>query len=291
MNALPEFATLSVDLDCRTATVTIDHPPLNLLDVAMLADLDRLGCWLGSDEELNVVVFRSANPRFFIAHADLSMLDAMPRSAESRSSAPSVHQLIVDRFRTLPQVTIGLIEGIARGGGSEFLMALDMRFGELGKAILSQPEVALGFPPGCGGTQRLPRLVGRSNALEAILGCADYSAQDAARIGWLNRAMPHEELIFFVERLVARIASFSRSAIMAAKSAVDSSTKPLRDGFCDESDAFLRAYAAQDTQNRVRRAIQRGFQTGELEAGSIDDWLQSLGDSCAASDSASTENV
>jgi enoyl-CoA hydratase/carnithine racemase len=84
----------------------------------------------------------------------------------------------------MPKATIAVIEGIARGGGSEFAMACDMRFAALGKARLGQPEVALGIIPGGGGTQRLPRLVGRSRALEVILGCDDIDAATAATWGY-----------------------------------------------------------------------------------------------------------
>lgn len=272
----PLFHTLRLDRNDAIGIVTIDHPPLNLMDIALIEDLDRLGRWLEADDSLNVVIFQSANPSFFIAHADLAMLDGMPRSIGPKSLQPSGHQQIVDRFRTLPQVTIAKIEGIARGGGSEFLMALDMRFGALGGAVMSQPEVALGFPPGCGATQRLPRLVGRGNALEAILGCGDYSAKDAARIGWLNRALSAGELGPFVDRLAARIAGFPRVAVVAAKSAIEASTGPLRDGLCEEFQAFRIAYATPDAQLRVERAMHRGFQTVALEAGELDDWLHEL---------------
>ena len=258
------------------ATVTFDNPPLNLMDQILIDSLDHLGRWLDQDETLKVVVFASANPDFFIAHADLRMLASMPRSIGPKSSHPSAHQQVIGRFQTLPQVTIGKLEGIARGGGSEFLLALDMRFGAIGRAILSQPEVALGFPPGCGATQRLPRLIGRSNALEAILGCADYSANEAEKVGWLNRALPADELGAFVDQLASRIASFPRTAILAAKSAIAAAESPLHDGLCDEFMAFRIAYGSADAQVRVDRALQRGFQTKELEAGPLENWLAGL---------------
>lgn len=276
MTDVPFLNVLRVNLDGAIATVTIDNPPLNLMDQALIDDLDRLGRWLEEDETLKVVIFRSANPNFFISHADLKMLEGMPRTMGPKPSLPSIHQQTVDKFRTLPQVSIGRIEGVARGGGSEFLLALDMRFGAIGRATLSQPEVALGFPPGCGATQRLPRLIGRSNALEAILGCGDYSALDAERVGWLNRALPPDELGPFIDRLATRIASFPRVAIMAAKSAIDASSQSLRDGLCDEFHAFRVAFGSADAQIRLDRAMQRGFQTAALEAGPLEDWLADL---------------
>jgi enoyl-CoA hydratase/carnithine racemase len=90
----------------------------------------------------------------------------------------------------MPKATIALIEGVCRGGGSELALSLDMRFAALGKAVLAQPEVALGILPGGSGTQRLPRLCGRGRALEIVLGCEDFPADLAERYGWVNRALP-----------------------------------------------------------------------------------------------------
>jgi enoyl-CoA hydratase/carnithine racemase len=112
-----------------------------------------------------------------------------------------------EAFRTMPKATIAVIEGRVGGGGSELALSCDMRFAALGQAVLNQPEVALGIIPGGTGTARLGRLAGRSRALEIILGCADFDAATAERFGWVNRALPPDELWPFVDRLAARIAS------------------------------------------------------------------------------------
>src|SRR4029077_6198884 len=126
--------------------------------------------------------------------------------------------------------TIGKIEGRARGGGSEFLLSLDMRFAALGRATLGQPEVALGIIPGGSGTQRLPRLVGRGRALEIVLGCDDFPADMAERYGWGNRALPPARLGPFIERPARRIAGFPAEAIALAKSAVAAAELPIVEG-------------------------------------------------------------
>jgi enoyl-CoA hydratase/carnithine racemase len=113
----------------------------------------------------------------------------------------------------MPKATIAVIEGIARGGGSELAMAFDMRFAALNKARLAQPEVALGIIPCGGGTQRLPQLVGRARAMEVILGCDDIDAATAEAWGYVNRALPADQLRPFVDQLANRIASYrSRSS-------------------------------------------------------------------------------
>jgi enoyl-CoA hydratase/carnithine racemase len=146
-----------------------------------------------------------------------------------------------------------------------------MRFGALGRAILAQPEVALGIIPGGSGTQRLPRLVGRARALEVILGCEDFPADLAERYGYLNRALPADELGPFVERLARRIASFPAEAIALAKASVDAAELPTREGLVEEAHYFNRALATTAAQDRMRAFLEAGGQTRdvELEIGSL----------------------
>ncbi len=154
------FESLRLHSADRVLWVTIDHPPIeiNLLDAPLRSDLDELSRLLVDDREHRVVVFQSANPDFFIAHADvglfLEQLEPTPKALTLR-----LDHGLAERFRTLPKATIVKLAGRARGGGSEFALNLDMRFAARGRAILSQPEVALGITPGAGGTQRLPRLM------------------------------------------------------------------------------------------------------------------------------------
>ena len=190
------YETLRIRADRGVAWVTIDHPPINLFDAQLMGDLMRAGAALATDDAIRVIVLDSANPDFFIAHADVKLIQLLPAEAPPKPTELGFFHAMVDRFRTMPKATIGVLEGIARGGGSELLLSLDMRFGALGRAVLAQPEVALGIIPGGSGTQRLPRLVGRARALEIILGCDDFPADLAERYGWLNRALPPAERRF-----------------------------------------------------------------------------------------------
>lgn len=114
---------------------------------------------------------------------------------------------MIERMARMKKVTIAEIEGRARGGGSEFVLALDMRFGALGKATLGQPEIFVDELPGGGGTQRLTRLLGRGRALEMILSGANFSAALAERYGYLNRAFPPEELTLSLKTWPTGLAS------------------------------------------------------------------------------------
>ena len=242
------YACLRIDVARGVAWVTIDHPPINLFDLALIQDIDRVGLELEADPAVRVVVLQSADPEFFIAHADVTLIRMLPQDAPRPTTLPLFHRM-VDRFRTMPKATIGKVEGIARGGGSEFLLSLDMRFGALGRAVLAQPEVALGIIPGGSGTQRLPRLVGRARALEVIRGCEDFPA----------------ELTPFVERLAYRIASFPPEAIALAKQAVAAAEPPVVDGLLEEADCFNRTLATAAAQARMARFLAHGGQTRAVE--------------------------
>jgi enoyl-CoA hydratase/carnithine racemase len=259
------YECLKIRLDRGVAFVTIDHPPINLLDLALINDLDRVGRELEADTEVRAVVLRSADRDFFIAHADVNLILSLPTVAPARSDELGPFHQMVERFRTMPKATIGQIEGRARGGGSELLLSLDMRFGAIGRAVVSQPEVSVGIIPGGSGTQRLPRLIGRGRALEVILGCEDFDAELAERYGYINRALPAEELAPFVERLAYRIASFPPKGIALAKAAVDAAEQPTREGLLEEAHLFLRSAAAEEARGRMRRFLERGGQTRERE--------------------------
>jgi enoyl-CoA hydratase/carnithine racemase len=140
-----------------------------------------------------------------------------------------------------------------------------MRFGALGRAVLAQPEVALGIIPGGSGTQRLPRLVGRARALEIILGCEDVPADLAERWGYLNRALPPAELGPFVEQLAFRIASFPAEAIGLAKTSVDAAEGATPSGLIEEAHAFNQSVASQAARTRMARFLALGGQTRAVE--------------------------
>jgi len=259
------YTTLRVAIEDAVAFVTIDHPPVNLFDLAMMTDMDRLGRELAEDATVRVVVFSSADPEFFIAHADVGLIEQLPTVVDETRSELGFFHSMVERFRTLPQVTIAKIEGRTRGGGSELVLSLDMRFAAINRAVLAQPEVALGIIPGGSGTQRLPRLVGRGRALEIVLGCEDFSAELAERYGYVNRALPADEIGAFVDRLARRIATFPSHAIRLAKEAVAAADPRPTAGLLVEDRCFTRSLGDAEARSRMRAFLESGGQTREVE--------------------------
>ena len=181
-----DYRAVTVRTGAGVAWVTIDHPPVNLLDNELLGDLDTLSRQLEGDDEIRVVVFDSANPDYFVAHYDIEILLALFTAPRPKAGTLNRFHLLLERLRTLPKITIAKIEGRARGAGSELALALDLRFASAERAILGQPEVALGILPGGTGSQRLPRVMGRARALEVIAGAEDFGAGLAERYGWVN---------------------------------------------------------------------------------------------------------
>lgn len=252
------------------AWITFDAPPMNLLGGTLIGALIGLVDELERDATTRVAVLRSADPDFWVAHGDVVSITAVPVAPVALASEPGfVHQLF-ERIRRLPQVTIAQIEGYARGGGSELSLACDMRFAARGKAVFGQPEIALGILPGAGGTARLTRLLGRARASEIILGGDDFSAEEAERYGWINRALPPAELSAFVERLARRIAGFPALALQEAKRTIQAvSDAATESDLLVEQRAFDRLMGDPRSERKPRmdRFLARGVQTREGERG------------------------
>lgn len=269
-----DLTGLRVDLDDGVASVVIDHPPINLFDVPLMLAVDQLGRTLAGDDRVRAVVVSSADPDFWIAHADVGMILQLPRdgggtegdgqSGASEEPELNLFHALVDRFRTMPKVTIAEIAGIARGGGAEFAASFDLRFASR-DAVLGQPEVALGIIPGGSGTQRLGELVGRSRALEIVLGCGDVDGATAAAWGWVNRVLAPDELHGFVTDLARRIASFPPLALAEAKASVLGGLPDPVPGMLAEARRFSRTLADPEAVRRMERFLELGGQTREVE--------------------------
>ncbi|KJK00416.1 hypothetical protein UB43_14245 [Pseudomonas sp. 21] len=262
---MSDYRTFTREDRDGVAVVSFDHPPINLVDRAMVIDLLHLADELERDSDTRVVLFRSANPDFFLAHYDLgSQLDAPPMKMPAGMASPL--SALFSRFSRLPQVTIGELRGRARGAGSEFLLALDMRFASRERALLGQPEVAVGLLPGAGGTVRLAQMLGRGRALEVCLGGEDFDADMAERHGWINRALADAELEGFCEALARRIAAFPAAGIAHVKAVVEQVTAADQAALVEESQRFVGDMSAPETLERVRWMMDNGGQQdGDLE--------------------------
>ncbi len=195
-------------------TITFSNPPINMFVPTTIVELGALMTDLEADPSVKVVVFQSANPDFFIAHLDVS-------KAAERPGVLDLWRDFVLRLSSTPVVSIAKIRGRTRGIGNEFLLACDMRFASRQNALFGNPEVGVGLVPGGGALEWLPRLVGRSRALEFVLSADDFDADVAERYGWVNRTLDDKDLDSFVDALVRRLASFDREVLAAAKAQIN----------------------------------------------------------------------
>jgi enoyl-CoA hydratase/carnithine racemase len=241
--------------------VTFDNPPINMVDLQTLRELEALASELEASGEVKVIVFDSADRDFFLAHWDISS----PAPAAGARPSPSWIDISA-RLAQQPVASIAVIRGRARGMGSEIALGCDMRFASVERAIFGQMEVGVGLIPGGGAMERLPLLVGRARALEIILGAGDFDATTAERYGWINRALPDVQLDAFVTDLAQRLASFDRTAIAEAKRLLNRHLLPDADDQNDSKTTFHRAFSWPGTQARTRKLVELGIGTrGDLE--------------------------
>jgi enoyl-CoA hydratase/carnithine racemase len=274
------FETLTVQREGAVLFVNMAAPPMNLLGPALVRDLCSLIQQAQADQAVQVLVFKSTDPEYFIAHVDVTRISEYRQETTKLTGEPSLGML----FRYLSAsrlVTIAQIEGRVRGAGSEFVLACDMRFAARESAMFGQPEQGLGLIPGAGGIQHLTRLLGRARALEVILSSDDYDAELAERYGWINRAMPAHVLGDFVSSLAHRIASFPAVGRVVARERVNAIALAPADDFRRDSDLFVECGRDPETQSRIRAAMTRGLQTrdGELALGQMVGDLTSYHDS------------
>ncbi|MFG6095678.1 enoyl-CoA hydratase/isomerase family protein [Leptothoe sp. ISB3NOV94-8A] len=256
------FTTFNVKVENAIAWVTFDYPPVNIQGLPMLADLNTLAQRLETNRDIKVVVFQSAHPEIFVAHADTDFLKEMSATVVSRDDVKLLDlQTTLERISKLPQATIAKIEGFARGGGHEFALACDMRFAARGKATFMQMEVAMGILPCGGGASRMARQIGLGRALEIILSARDYDANQAEAYGTINKALDPEEIGSFVEALANRIALWPAESINACKQAVYASIdKSIEAALKEEAYWLYQATSQTPALKRFKWADDNGAQ-------------------------------
>jgi enoyl-CoA hydratase/carnithine racemase len=242
----------------------IDAPPMNLEGPELVRDLVWLIQRAEADDTLKVMVFKSADPDYFISHVDVTRIKENREAAAKLDGEASIG-LVLRHLSTSRLVSIAQIEGRVRGVGSEFILACDMRFAARETAIFGQFEPSFGVIPGAGGAQHLARLMGRGRALEVMLSAQDYDADLAERYGWINRALPANEIDAFVSSLAHRIAKFPAMGHAVVKERVNTICLPSVEDLRRDSDLFLEGTRTKEFQQLTQAAFENGFQTRAAE--------------------------
>lgn len=249
--------------------VTFTNGPVNLIDVDTIEQLAELLTRIEQDPDLTVVVFRSENPDFFMAHWDF--LADTARVAAMKPGPSGLHPYADNLLRLgqVPAVTISAIDGRVRGAGSEFVLSTDIRFAGP-NAVLGQFEVGVGAEPGGNPMGRLARLVGRGRAMEILLGGDDFPAQLAAEYGYVNRVLPEGELDDFVDTFARRIAGFDKVAVTGTKHLTDSAAPIPTEEFGTALTTYFATAGRPENAHRAQRLFERGLQQpngAELDLG------------------------
>jgi enoyl-CoA hydratase/carnithine racemase len=260
------FETLTAHIDGAVLFAEIAAPPMNLLGPELVRDLVSLIQRAEADGTFKVLVFKSADPDYFISHVDLTQVAEYRAEAAKLTGEASI-ALLFRHLSASRLVTIAQIEGRVRSAGSEFVLACDMRFAARETAIFAQFESAFGEIPGGGATQYLARLMGRARALEVLLSAQDYDADLAERYGWINRALPASTLSEFVTALAHRIATFPAAGLVSIKERMNAITLAPADDFRRDSDLFGAQVHTAEAQRLIQTAMQRGLQTRAGEMG------------------------
>ena len=259
-----DFETIKVRKEGAVLFAEIAAPPMNLLGPELIRDLVSLIQRAEADDSVQVLVFKSADPDYFISHVDVTRIKENREAAAQLVGDASLGQLF-RRMSASRLVTIAQIEGRVRGAGSEFVLACDMRFAARESAVFGQFEPSFGVIPGAGAAQHLTRLMGRARALEVMLSAEDYDAELAERYGWINRALPADALGEFVNSLAHRIAKFPAAGQVVVKERVNAIALPAVEDIRRDSDLFIEGVRSPEYQDRMQAAMKSGFQTRDAE--------------------------
>lgn len=246
---------LSCHIDGAVATLLINRPPANTLTPELLAELSAAVDQLVKDDAVKVVVLTGTG-RFFIAGADIRLLASIASSQEGEAIALG-GQAILNQIEALEKPVIAAINGACLGGGLELAMCCHIRLAAEGSR-LGQPEISLGIMPGFGGTQRLPRIVGQSKAIELILTGDSISAQEAKAIGLVSQVVPPEDLLHQARGLARTIASKGQVALRASLRAIRQGVEVnLQDALVMESRMFGELCETDDKREGMAAFLEK----------------------------------
>ncbi len=247
---------VKVNVEDRVAVITIDHPPVNAFDGPTMLDLHSAVGAAIEDPEVKAIVITGAGQMAFVAGADIGAVAKLENAGQALQASLD-GQTVFNRIECSPKPVIAAINGVCLGGGMELALACHMRIAG-DRVRMGQPEINLGIIPAWGGTQRLPRLVGQSKAIELILTGDALSAQEAYRLNLVNKVVPGGEVLKTAKDLAKKIASKGGPSVSAALEAIRKSAElPLDDGLQFEAERFGALAETEDMKEGVGAFLQK----------------------------------
>lgn len=249
------FETILMDQDKGIVTLSLNRPPVNALNTSTGAELGEALEQIDHDSAVRAIIITGSGDRAFAAGADIKELQSLS-GADAESMVQKWHQLF-RRMETFRLPIIAAVNGLALGGGCELAMACDLRIAAE-QARFGQPEINLGLIPGWGGTQRLPRLIGRGRALELLLTGDMIDAAEAHRIGLVNRVVPDDMLMDTTREMAGRIAGKGPIALRLIKACVDTGfDQPLDAALSYEAGQFGAVSATEDKTEGITAFLEK----------------------------------
>ena len=251
-----QWENLLLEISEGIATVTVNRPAaMNAMNAATLGELETVVAEIVSNPAIRAAIITGAGSKAFVAGADIAALRDMT-STEARDLALQAHRIYAAIERS-PKPFIAAVNGYALGGGCELAMACDIRLASE-NAKFGQPEINIGILPGFGGTQRLPRLVGKGRALEIILTGDMIDAREALRIGLVNRVTAQDELLVEARKLAGKIAAKGLVALRLCKDAVGNGTEmDLTRGCAYEAELFGYSFSTADQKEGMGAFLEK----------------------------------
>ncbi|MFA1710144.1 enoyl-CoA hydratase/isomerase family protein [Peribacillus frigoritolerans] len=250
------MALINVKKQDRIATVIIDNPPMNTLSTAVIQELGATFADLNNDSEVLAIIVTGAGEKAFMAGGDIK---GFPEKIGNPNLIPSflaTHE-VLNSIDFSPKPTIAVLNGYTLGGGCELALTCDIRISEA-QALIGVPESTLGLFPGGGGTQRLPRLIGEAKAKELMFTGEHISAEEALRIGLVNRVVPKGEGLQSALELAKKICKNSPTAVRNIKRAVDEGLElPLNKALEREAELFQELFLTEDVKEGVQAFLEK----------------------------------
>ena len=256
MAVLASGQNVKVSTEDRIAVVTIDHRPVNALNRQTMQELDQVIEAIRGDDTVKAVIITGGGSLAFVAGADIKEVSQLTSPQDAQAVA-ALGQAVFLKLQRLPKPVIAAINGVCLGGGLELAMACHVRISG-DRARFGQPEISLGIIPGWGGTQRLPRLIGRAKATEWILTGDVVMAQEAYRLGLVNQVVPQDQVLKAAKDVARKIAAKGAVAIREALRAIDEGVdRPLEEGLAKEAAAFGTVAATADSKEGVTAFLEK----------------------------------
>ena len=253
---MKEYDNLLFANNAGVGVITLHRPKaLNALSSALLAELNHLLDAIAQDKSIKTVIITGAGDKAFVAGADIA--EMQPLSAMEGRDWGTFGQMVFNKLENLSQPVIAAVNGFALGGGCELVMACDIRIASE-KAKFGQPEVTLGITPGFGGTQRLPRLIGKGRAKELLFTGDIIDAAEAYRLGLVNTVTTPEELMNTAMALAQKIMSRAEVAVKLCKAAVNAGLNmDLESGIAYEAEVFSLCFATGDQKEGMNAFMEK----------------------------------